>query len=148
VITILKKNGWTLPVGNLDKATTKITGALQLADEMVQKNGQRADLRRASNQWSFYGGVLRQGADMGVTNLNLGFGYRVFVGAGDAFAQAVNLDLTDANGLVVQQDRKYNAVAALDYFPNGGAYGVRVYNARATGPAVVIMAVLDVYPAR
>jgi hypothetical protein len=144
VTTILRKNGWNLPVKNLDKATGKIMRALEGGDQAAQRQGLRVDLRRASNQWAFYGGVLRQGDNLAVKNLDLGRGDRLFVGAGDDFASVVNVDLENNNAQALKRDGKQGPVSVIDYGANGGTYGLRVHNRRATGPAVVLMAVLDI----
>ena len=145
VTTILRKNGWNVPVGNLDKASGKIIKALETGDQVAQRTGQRVDLRRANNQWAFFGGVLRQGESMGVNKMSLGFGDCLFVGAGDNFASVINLDLEDASGKAIKQDLKNNAVSVLDCRAQGGTNGLRLHNVRATSPSVVIMSVMDIY---
>jgi len=138
-------NNWNVPVKNLDAASGKIVQALDIADRAVQPLGRRADLRRANNQWAFYGCVLRAGENFAITNMNLGIGGRVLLGAGDRFANIVNLDLENGQRQALKQDRNNLPVAVFDYQANGfGQHGVRVHNVQSNGPAVVLMAVLEV----
>jgi hypothetical protein len=71
-------------------------------------------------------------------------GDRVFVGAGDDFAKVVNLDLENANNQAIKQDFKMNPVSVLEFATNGGMHGLRLHNVQAQGPAVVLMAVMDI----
>lgn len=147
-MTILKKNGWDVPVKNLDTACDKIGTALEAMDRGAQKFGKRVDFHRASNQWAFFGAVLREGENLSVTDMTMGTGDRLFVGAGDRFADTVRLDLETADGRLVKRDLKNGPVSSLDFGAAGGMHGLRVHNVRATGPAVVLMAVMDLYTPR
>lgn len=142
---ILKKDGWTVPVKNLDNATDRIINAMIGGDNAAKKFGKRVDLRKAPNQWAFFGGVLRKGTEMSVINLDLGFGDRLFAGAGDNFAKVVHLELNDNAGRLLKRDPMSTPVSVLDFGAAGGRHGLRIINTDSTGPAVMLMAVFDIF---
>jgi hypothetical protein len=144
VTTILKKNGLDVPLANIDVASKRITDRLVESDKAAQKIGQRVDLHKMTNQWAFFGGVIQPGGSLGMKNLNLGAGKRLFVGAGDNAVSVINLDLVDSNQKVVLQDFNKNPVSQLEYNFNGiGTHGLHMYNIQSNGPAVCLMAVFD-----
>jgi len=144
---ILNENGksWKVPVKNLDDATDNVVKALDNGDKAAQRLGHRLDLRRADNQWAFFGGVLTQGTNFGVSKLSLGNGSGLAVGAGDKFSRVINVDLENDQNQAIKQDLKQNAVSVIDFAVNGfGQHGLRVHNIRSNGPSVVLMAVMDI----
>jgi hypothetical protein len=144
-LVILKKNGWNVPVQNLDKAVGKVMKALDLVDKEAQKLGKRIDLFQGNGQWAFYGGVLNPGQNMSMTNLNFGFGDRFYLGVGDDFATVTHLQLEDAKGNQLKRDPLNNAVSVLEYNHAGATHGLRLYHTQGTAASVVLMAAFDVY---
>lgn len=145
VAVVLKRNGWNVPLRNLDTATDSLTGLLGNLDQQLgQKNNRKIDLRRARNQWALYGAVLRQGEESTVTNLNLGLGDRLFVGVGDRQATDIDLFLQDNNNRVLKEDVRLDATPWILHRANGGLNNIRIRNYRSNGPAVVLTAVTDI----
>lgn len=147
VATILKKNGWNIPLRDLDDSVGKLIKALDVADRELQKNaGKRFDLRRANNQWAVFGGVLKQGETVTVNNIDLGKGQRGFIAVGDRDAQDVDLYLLDRKGGTLVEDTSTNPSASFVHEPNAndGPHGLKIRNYRSNGPAVVMMSIFDV----
>ncbi|MCI0459917.1 MAG: hypothetical protein L0Z62_23445 [Gemmataceae bacterium] len=145
VATVLKKDGWNIPLRNLDETAAQLIRGLAAADEVVRKDGgKRLDLHKAKNQWALYGGVARQGEEVKVTNMTLGKGVRAFLGAGDKNAQDVDLFLLDRNERAIKSDTKVDPIASFVHEPQGDPHGLRVLNYRSTGPAVIMMAIFEV----
>jgi len=144
VATVLKKDGWKVPVKNLDTATDQVINAMIRADDAAKRFSRRVDLRRAPNQWAFFGGVLNKGENLSVINLGLGVGDRLIVGGGDNFARTLHLELDDNSGRVLKRDPKNSPVSVLDYGATGNLHGLRIHNTDATGPAVVLMGLFDI----
>jgi hypothetical protein len=145
VATLLKQNGWNVPLGNLDQAAGQMVRTLKDADALVRRqSGKRLDLRRAKNQWALFGGVARQGESITVTNMSLGRGVKAFVGAGDRNATDVDLFLLDQDGRTIKSDERTDPTAGFAHEPGPGTHGLRVLNYRSNGPSMVMMAVFDV----
>lgn len=145
VATILKKNGWNVPVKNLDDATGRVAKALADGDAIAKKTGHRLDLRRAPNQWAIFGGVLRQGDNFALHNISSGFGDLLFVGAGDNFAQSLRVDVESNDNKLILKEGRNNQLAAIDYRGTGKMHGLRLTNVKARSPAVVLLSSMDIY---
>jgi len=148
-MTVLKKDGWTVPVKNLDAAMDRMAKALEGGDNAAKKIGQRVDLRKADNQWAFYGGVLKQGDSLSVMNVASGRGDLLFVGTGDNFAQTLRVDVENNEGTkVLKTDKKAGPVSVVEYRGDGARHGLRVTNVKSKGAAVVLMGAMDLYEPR
>jgi serine/threonine protein kinase len=144
VTCILKKDGWRVPVHNLDAAVGKMLKGMAAADKaLIDQAGKR--MYQGPGQWTFYGGVLKQGESMSMGKLNFGSGERRFIGAGDDFSSAVKLQIEDAKSKALKADTFVNPVSVLDYQVAGAVHNLRIYNTQATGPSVVVMSVFDIY---
>jgi hypothetical protein len=145
VLTILKRNGWDVPLGNLDNATDKLTNVLAEADQLLQRQGRRLDLHKESNQWTVYGAVLAEKRDTDVINLSLGRGLRAFFAVGDQQAFDVDLFLLDNSNRIIAKDDRSNPEAYLIYQRGPGLHGLRMRNFVSRGrPALVMTAIFDV----
>jgi hypothetical protein len=145
VATVLRKGGWIAPAQNLAKAAVKLVNELSTADrELQQRLNMRVDLLSQPNQWCLYGGVLRERQTLRVWNLQLGSGLRGFLGVADDFAQALFLSLNASKGGAVKQSVGQTAAPSFAYQAGPGLHELQLTNDRATGPAVVLMAVFSV----
>ena len=149
-LVLMRKNGWNLPIGNLDKAMGQLTKSIETVDTDFRRNlNRRLDINKGDNQWAVFGGVVNAGEFIGVRDVSLGVGHRVFFGASDTFAQSLDLDVLDAGGRVLaSQDPK--SPALLPYLVreerNGvtPVRGVDLRNTRSNGAAIVMFAIADV----
>jgi hypothetical protein len=91
-----------------------------------------------------FGGVLKQGDSFAVGNLNLGAGQRLFLGTGDRSVRQTNLFL-NSGGFLLKQHRSGNHSAVFAHQPGPGAHPLTIGNFQSTGPAVMMMAVFDLY---
>jgi hypothetical protein len=145
VATILKKGGWNVPFGNLDKATGNLTKLLADVDRAIaQKANKRLDLRNANNQWAVFGAVLPQGQQTTVTHMTLGQGDRLFVGVGDGNASHLDLFLLDSKNKQIKGPQGQLDTPFIVYRPGTGTHGLRIQNRSSFGPTLVMMAVMDV----
>jgi hypothetical protein len=145
VLTVLKKGGWTVPLKNLAQAGIQLVDGLAVADtEARSRYERRVDLRRAPNQWAFFGAVLKSGTGISAGNMDLGRGFRMFVGVGDNFCDDANLYLLDEDYRTLKEDTRRDKIGVLSMEARGGRHGLRIENASSRGPSVCLMAVLDV----
>jgi hypothetical protein len=145
VATILKKDGWKVPLGNLDTCAKKITDALTAVDDDLRtKTGNRLDFLKAKNQWALYGGILKQSETLQVDNMTLGSGMKGFIAVGDNNTQDVDLFLLDQNGTTIKEDTRTDPVAAFVHEPGPQKHSLRALNYKATAPALVFMSTFDV----
>jgi hypothetical protein len=148
VATILKKDGFKLPLANLDTCSKKITDELTATDESLQKQfGKRLDFYKAKNQWALYGGVLKQGETLQVDNIALGQGPKGFIAVGDNNTQDVDLFLLDQNGRTVKSDESTNPVAVFVHEPGPQRHSLKALNYKGSA-ALVFMSTFDVITPR
>ena len=147
-VVILKRDGWTVPFKNLDDATLALS---RLVGDLNQtegpKLGKRFEFRYQPNQWAVYGGVLNQGSELVITNVDLGFGDRIFAGVSDGVSRRLDLQLLDVLSNVIAQPRGLPTnMPFLVQRVIGPGYGFRLRNASSPlGASLVMLAVLDVH---
>jgi hypothetical protein len=147
VATVLKKDGWKVPLGSLDTCAKKITDALATADAEVRRtSGNKLDFYKAKNQWALYGGILKEKETLQIDNLTLGRGIKGFLAVGDNNTSDVDLFLLDQAGRTLKEDTSPAADAWFVYEPGQQKHSLKALNYQATGPSLIFMSTIDVLP--
>jgi len=152
-MVLMRKNGWNLPLGNLDSAMGALTKSMERVDDDLQKKlGVRLDIHKGDNQWAVFGGLADRNESIGVNRIAIGSGDRVIIGAGDRFTKQLDLDyLDDNNQVLATQDAKSPATLPyvirnerLNRAGQSELRGVTLRNVDSTGASVVMFGVTDV----
>lgn len=142
---VMEKNAPRVDLKHLDTAMDKVVRALEGVDEIARRKGLNADLRKADNQWAFFGGMLKQGQDFTINNLNLGMGEILVYAAGDNNTRDVDLFAYDRNNREVAQDSKTAADAAIGFRAGNGPYQIKTLNFQGNGESFVLMSIFDLF---
>ena len=148
-LVVLKRDGWAVPFKNLDNATSALaTLVTDLNRVHGPKRNKKFDFRSAPNQWAVFGGVLKEGASLKVTNMDLGYGERAMVGVCDGVSEKLDLHLLNRSSLVIGKQSQADAKPFF-FAPQsqGPGYGLRLRNSSSPrGGSLVMMGVLDCLP--
>jgi hypothetical protein len=142
---VMEKNAPRVDLKHLDTAMGKIVRGLEEADQIAQRNGRNADLRKADNQWAFFGGMLKPGQDFMINNLNLGMGEIIAYAAGDFNTRDVDLFAYDRDNREVASDSKTAADAAVGFRGGNGPYRLKMLNFAGNGESFILMSIFDIF---
>jgi hypothetical protein len=140
-MAILRRGGWNVPAQNLIDAATRCVGKCRDFAPLAKS----LRFGNEPNQWSLFGGVLRQGESIGLTNIHLGHGQHLFVGAGDSHAQDIDSFLTlPFNGSIVAKDTAPDPVPTFGcQTQDRDVYEYRLKNERSDGASLMFAAALS-----
>jgi len=152
-MVLMRKNGWNLPVANLDTAFGALTKSMESVDNNLQRTlGVRLDIHKGDNQWAVYGGVAGRNETVGASKMSIGEGDRVIIGAGDRFTKQLDLEYLDDNNNILQNHDVKSPVnlpylvrnERLNRFGQSELRGVNLRNVNTNGASVIMFAVTDV----
>jgi hypothetical protein len=139
-LAILRDGGWNVPDRNLIDAA----GRCLVQCKRVEQALGRVRFIEQPNQWTLFGGVVEQGDDISLGNMQLGDGLRVFVGTADNHAQSMDLLLTPHNSQRVLGEDSKSGASPVFWCPTQvrGSYDVRLRNTQSRGASLMFAAAL------
>jgi hypothetical protein len=139
-MAILRHGGWDVPVSNMLGAA----GRCILQCRQIEQAQGRVRFIEQPNQWTLFGGVVDQGNDVKLLNMQLGDGQRLFVGTADDHAQDIDLYLTPHNGqqVLAKDDAGDPTPIFACRTQAQGTYDLRLNNARSRGASLMFAAAL------
>ncbi len=143
-LVMLKRPGWSIAFKNLDDVTYALAKTMSDLNKS-QAGNRKYEFRTGPNQWAVYGGALKPGQELSVTNINLGFGDCVVIGGCDKCSNRLDLYLSRNKNPV----SSYTGPASIEPFIIqrsclGRGYGLRLRNSSTVpGASLVMMAAID-----
>ena len=143
-VVFLTRNGWTLPLKNLDDAAGSLEVAVIDLEHALAPQKKGVAYHSAPNQTCVVGGVVPQGRELSVINLSLGDGERYVLGSGDKLARKLGLTILGQQGQAIQKSTNDGLRPSLQFRSFGNGYGLRLTNQSSQDPTVVMMGILNV----
>ncbi len=141
-VALLKKNGWSVPVENLDVAMNNV---LARCDNVARQVPSR--FLETPGEWAVIGTILREGASQTFYDINLGSGRRVVTSGGDTVTRDIDLQVYQdgSNPTVLDVDTDPDAAPLVECVASQASrYGVTITNAASNGGTLIMTAILDV----
>lgn len=141
-VALLKKNGWTVPVENLDVAMENVLARCDNVASQVP-----ARFLQVPGEWAVIGTILREGASQTFYDISLGSGRRAVTSGGDTVTRDIDLQvyLDGSNPQVLDDDSDPDAAPLVECVASSSSrYGIVIKNAASNGGTLVMTAILEV----
>lgn len=140
-IAVLREGGFVVPQQRLAQAVGRLLAGCEAVDSNVKE---KVYFASGGNQWAMYGTILDKGEALTVSGQAPRAERRVWVGAADAGADDIDLELQDGNGKPTASDRKPDANPLVSRFLRADErYKFKISNEKSDGLTLVTVAALN-----
>ena len=141
-MVLLKKNGWNVPVKNLDVAMNNMLRQSELIAS--QRPTKFADV---PGEWSVVGVIIKPGESAGFQDIQLGTGRRAFTSGGDTVCRDIDLAAFEdgASRKILDADLDGDATPLVQFDAFAAKrYSMIVKNVNSNGGCLIMTALLEI----